>query len=90
MNLRNERFTRDESPIDPRCGCVVCEHYSRAYLRHLFKAGEVLGPRLLTYHNLHFYLRLLQQCRAAIARQEFEEFRRSFLGTYRDDDFLPD
>ncbi|GBC99583.1 Queuine tRNA-ribosyltransferase [bacterium HR17] len=66
LNLRNARYATALEPLDPTCDCVTCRRYSRAYLRHLFKAGEATGPRLLTYHNLHFYLRLMDRLRAAI------------------------
>jgi queuine tRNA-ribosyltransferase len=66
LNLRNARYADDESPLDPACDCFVCRRYCRAYLRHLFKAGEATGPRLLTWHNLHFYLRLMERLRRAI------------------------
>jgi queuine tRNA-ribosyltransferase len=55
MNIRNARYAADTGPVDPECGCYTCRHYSRAYLRHLDRCGEMLGPRLATLHNLHFY-----------------------------------
>lgn len=66
LNLRNARYATDDAPLDPTCDCLTCRRYSRAYLRHLFKAGEATGPRLLTWHNLHFYLRLMERLRKAI------------------------
>ncbi len=66
INLRHARYTDDPSPLDPNCDCVTCRRYTRAYLRHLFRAGEATGPRLLTWHNLHFYLRLMERLREAI------------------------
>lgn len=76
LNLRNARFAEDLSPLDPRCDCSTCRHYTRAYLRHLFQAKEITGIRLLTYHNLRFYLRLMEQARAAIEAGTFRAFKR--------------
>ena len=64
--VKNARYARDEGPLDPACGCSVCRRYSRAYLRHLFNAGEMLGATLATYHNLHFYLDIMRKIRHAI------------------------
>jgi queuine tRNA-ribosyltransferase len=76
--LKNARYRDDFGPLDPECPCRVCTGYSRAYLRHLFMAGEMLGPRLATYHNLYFYLHLLADMRQSISNGEFEDWRRSF------------
>jgi queuine tRNA-ribosyltransferase len=67
INIRNACYQRDTAPLDPDCGCSTCQRYSRAYLRHLDRCGEILGVRLGTIHNLHFYLELMRQIRAAIA-----------------------
>ncbi len=67
VRIRNARHTRDTGPLDPDCTCYTCQNYSRAYLRHLEKCGEMLGPRLCTIHNLHYYQRLMADLRAAIA-----------------------
>lgn len=83
INIRNARFARDPNPIEPGCSCYACQHFSRAYIRHLFKAGEILGLRLATIHNLHFMLRLMERVRAAIRAGEFQHFRESFLAHYR-------
>ena len=83
INIRNARFARDPNPIEPGCSCYACQHFSRAYIRHLFKAGEILGLRLATIHNLHFMLRLMERVRAAIRAGEFQDFRKSFLARYR-------
>ena len=64
--VKNARYARDPGPLDPVCGCAVCRRYSRAYIRHLFNAGEMLGPTLATYHNLHFYLDSMRKIRHAI------------------------
>lgn len=66
VNLRNACYADDASPIDPSCSCAVCRRYSRAYIRHLIRSGEVLGARLLTYHNLHFYMRLMEALHEAV------------------------
>ncbi|MCD8390903.1 MAG: tRNA guanosine(34) transglycosylase Tgt [Firmicutes bacterium] len=76
MNLLNEKYSRDTRPIDPDCGCPACRNYSRAYIRHLFKAGEMLAMRLCVLHNLYFYNELMSRIREAIEEDRFEEFRR--------------
>ena len=73
VNLRHAKYADDPSPLDPNCNCLTCQRYSRAYLRHLFKAGEATGPRLVTWHNLHFYLRLMEQIREAIVNGTLAE-----------------
>ncbi len=83
INLKNACFTLDEGPIEQGCGCHACANFSRAYLRHLVKAEEILGLRLITLHNLHFYLGLMAKMRAALETGTFEEFRRNFVGGYR-------
>jgi queuine tRNA-ribosyltransferase len=74
VNLKQARHTRDESPLDPRCDCPVCTTYSRAYLRHLIQAGEILGGRLLSEHNLWFYAALMRAARAAIVEKRYAAF----------------
>jgi queuine tRNA-ribosyltransferase len=71
INIRNARYQRDTGPLDPDCGCSTCRSYSRAYLRHLDRCNEILGVRLGTVHNLHFYLELMRRIRAAIADGSF-------------------
>jgi len=83
--IRNARYADDEGPVDPACACYTCRTFSRAYLRHLFKAGEILGLRLNTVHNLHHYLRLVEGARQAIDEGRFEAFRRGRLEAYRGD-----
>jgi queuine tRNA-ribosyltransferase len=78
LNMKNARHQDDFGPLDPGCDCGVCRHHSRAYLRHLYKAGEILAARLATYHNLYYYLGLMARMRAAIAEGRFESFRREF------------
>jgi queuine tRNA-ribosyltransferase len=81
--LRNAAYARDGSPIEPGCGCYTCERFSRAYLRHLFQAGEILGHRLLTIHNLHFTLNLMREIREAILADAFEARHEEFKGNCR-------
>lgn len=82
LNLRNARFAEDFGPLDPACGCLVCRNHTRAYVKHLFRANEILGPRLTTYHNLSFYWNLMANIRAAIRAQRLPEFREEFLAKY--------
>jgi len=72
--LRNARYARDDSPLDPSCTCAVCRRYSRRYLRHLFVSGEMLGAILATHHNLHFYLDTMRRIRQSLLFGEFAEF----------------
>ncbi len=74
VKFRHARYRDDTSPPDPDCDCYTCSHYSLAYLRHLVKCGEILGPRLATIHNLHYYQVLMQQIRAAIRAGNLAEF----------------
>lgn len=80
INLKNEKFKLDERPIDPTCTCPACSSFSRAYLRHLFTAGEMLAMRLAVMHNLHFYNELMSRIRAALEEGTFEEFRSRYSG----------
>jgi queuine tRNA-ribosyltransferase len=75
INIKNEKYARDAQPIDPACGCPVCRRYSRAYLRHLFKAEEMLALRLAVMHNLYFYNTLMQRIRDALVEGKFDSFR---------------
>ena len=76
INLNNARYARDDSPIDAQCDCPVCRRYSRAYLRHLLRAGEMLGMRLCVMHNLYFYNTLMERIRAALDEGSFDDFYR--------------
>lgn len=78
MHIKNERFKDDDRPLDPECGCPACKNFSRAYIRHLFKAEEMLGGRLAVLHNLYFYNTLTERIRAAIEKGEFEAFRNKY------------
>ncbi len=83
INLKNACFTMDEAPIEEGCDCYACANFSRAYLRHLVKAEEILGLRLITLHNLHFYLGLMRRVRAALEAGTFGDFRREFVAGYK-------
>lgn len=82
ISIKNARYAEDPSPPDPDCGCPTCRAHSRAYLRHLFMAGEMAGATLNTVHNLHFYLDTMRGIRKAIEFGIFEDFKREFLDTY--------
>lgn len=81
--VRNACYAEDFSPIEEGCGCYTCRNFSRAYIRHLFKAEEIFALRLLTIHNLHFLLNFTKQIRQAIAEDRFPEFRERFLQNYQ-------
>ena len=83
LNIRNARFNEDQGPLDPRCGCPVCATWSRAYLHHLVKAGEMLGAMLMTQHNIHFYQALMQGIRDSIAEGRFAAFAADFRRDYQ-------
>lgn len=80
--IRNAAYARDFRPIEEGCDCYACRHFTRAYVRHLLKAGEITGARLATLHNLRYLLRLMERIRAAIEEGRFEEFRRDFFARY--------
>jgi queuine tRNA-ribosyltransferase len=83
INLKNARFGEDAGPLDADCTCAVCEEFSRAYLHHLVRAGEILGPMLMTEHNLSFYQQLMAGLRGAIERGEIEAHAAAFVDRYR-------
>jgi queuine tRNA-ribosyltransferase len=78
MRIRNARWKTDTAPIDDECTCHTCTHFSRAYVHHLIRAGEILGARLATFHNLHYYHRLMAEMRAAIEAGRFADFTAQF------------
>src|SRR5437764_2368088 len=86
LNLKNAEFTRDRRPIDDDCDCMSCREFSRGYIRHLLKSEEILGLRLITIHNLHFYLDLMRQARDKIDKGTFNAFRREFVSNYETHD----
>ncbi|MEE1280485.1 MAG: tRNA guanosine(34) transglycosylase Tgt, partial [Oscillospiraceae bacterium] len=79
MNILNAKYSEDELPIDPDCNCPTCQRHSRAYLRHLFKANEMLGMRLAVTHNLYFYNHLMEEIRKALDEGTFEEFYQKYM-----------
>ncbi len=80
FNLFNAAFTRDLSPVDPHCDCDTCKNFTRAYLAHLFRAKEMLGPRLLSYHNVYFLNALMAGARGAIEAGSWQHFRTELGG----------
>ncbi len=82
LNIKKARFLEDGLPPDPSCDCKVCQRYSRSYIRHLFNVGEYLAGQLITYHNLYFYLRMVEQARAAIINSTFDDYYQTFYNHY--------
>jgi queuine tRNA-ribosyltransferase len=78
VNIKNARHQDDPRPLDEACSCPACRSYSRAYLHHVFRAGEIISSMLLTWHNLHYYQDLMQGMRTAIADGRFAEFETAF------------
>jgi queuine tRNA-ribosyltransferase len=78
LKIRNARHKTDPAPLDPTCGCHTCSHFSRAYLHHLERCGEMLAPMLASIHNLHYYLNLMREVRTALDEGRFESFRTRF------------
>jgi queuine tRNA-ribosyltransferase len=83
INLKNADFALDKSPIEENCLCSTCREFARGYVRHLIKAEEILGLRLITLHNLHFYLDLMRKARTEIETRTFNEFRKRFVSNYK-------
>ena len=83
LNLKNAEFALDKRPIEENCRCPACREFARGYIRHLIKAEEILGLRLITLHNLHFYLNLMNQVRTEIERGTFDQFRKAFVAGYK-------
>ncbi|MDR1028182.1 MAG: tRNA guanosine(34) transglycosylase Tgt [Clostridiales Family XIII bacterium] len=88
LNIKNARYARDFGPLDPDCDCYACKHYSRAYIRHLFKAGEMLSATLLSVHNLRFLLRTMEGIRRAIESGDFTSHREAFFQKFLNSDTL--
>ena len=78
MNIKNAKYKLDDRPIDPECDCPACRRFSRAYVRHLFAAEEILALRLAVMHNLYFYNKLAQRIRDSLDAGCFEDFRREY------------
>jgi len=88
LNLKNAQFALDKRPIEENCACEACREFSRGYIRHLVKAEEILGLRLITLHNLHFYLNLMNQVRCEIEAGTFDQFRKAFAAEYKTRDAM--
>jgi len=86
LNIKSPQYTWDERPIEEGCGCYTCQHFSRAYLRHLFKAEEILGLRLMTIHNVYFLVELMRQIRQTILEGRFAQFQADFLASFQPTD----
>ncbi len=82
VNIKNAKYERDFTPLDPNCDCYVCRNYSRAYLRHLFKCDEILSAMLMTTHNLHFLIKTMENIRQAIDEDRFTEYKKEFFDAY--------
>lgn len=83
LQLRNAPFKEDTSPIDESCNCYACRNHTRAYIRHLFNTDEILGLRLVSLHNIHFYVKLIAASREAIEKNSFDKFRKTFKEKYK-------
>ena len=86
LNIKNQKFMFDEGPPDPKCECKVCKTYSRSYIRHLYTVGEYLAGQMISFHNLHFYMQLVKNARAAIIEDKFDEFYKEFYTNYTSND----
>ncbi len=80
--IKNAKYFDDMTPLDPNCDCYTCRNYSRAYLRHLYKADEILSSRLMSYHNLHFLINMMTEARQAIMDDRFLDFKKDFFNKY--------
>ncbi len=81
--VRNAEYSKDLGPLDKSCGCVSCRNYSRSYIRHLVNINEILGLKLISYHNVYFYVTLMKEIRQAIKEDKYQEFQKKFLEKYR-------
>jgi queuine tRNA-ribosyltransferase len=79
VKIRNATYRSDTRPLDPQCDCYTCSHYSRSYLRHLHQKNEILGARLCTLHNVHYYQRVMARIRGALEEGCFDAFARDFV-----------
>ncbi|MFH0839291.1 MAG: tRNA guanosine(34) transglycosylase Tgt [Candidatus Omnitrophota bacterium] len=85
LTIRNARYAKDMTPVDPACGCFTCTYYTKAYIRHLFTIDEMLGLRLLSLHNVYFYMALLNKARQAIDKGNFAQFKKQFEKNYMEE-----
>lgn len=83
VNIRNAKYKKDETPLSTTCPCPACKNYSKAYLNHLVRSGEILGAMLMTWHNIQYYQDLLKKIRTAIASNNFDDFKEAFLRPYK-------
>jgi queuine tRNA-ribosyltransferase len=90
VNIKNARYADDEKPIEEGCQCYACSHFSRAYLRHLFMAKELLAYRLNTIHNIYYYVHLMEEMRRAIEEDRFDIYRRDFYDHQEKNSYLSD
>lgn len=81
--IRNSKYTKDPRPVDEECDCYTCSNFSRSYLRHLFNVEEILGPRLLTFHNVYFYTKLMERIRGSLVDGRFIQFKKDFETKYK-------
>jgi queuine tRNA-ribosyltransferase len=84
MNIKDATYERDFQPIDAACDCYACKHYTRAYIRHLYKSEEIFGKRLMSIHNLRFLIKTIEGARDAIAQKKFQAYRQHVLSQYDD------
>ena len=82
INIKNLAWARDFTPVDPECDCYLCRNFTKAYLRHLYMAGEILSARLCSWHNLHFLVHLMKDARRAIIEGRFPAFRKNFMENF--------
>ena len=82
LNIGNSAFTKDFRPLDEACDCLVCKNHTRAYIRHLLNLNEITGVRLMSYHNLYFYVKLMERIRAAIDADRYAQFQKEFMSAY--------
>jgi queuine tRNA-ribosyltransferase len=85
LNIKDAQYEKDFTPIDDQCDCKTCKHYTRAYLRHLYRSEEILGKRLMSIHNLRFLIRVVEGARKAIEENRFLVYAKDVLAAYGDD-----
>ena len=83
ISIKQAQYKADEFPVEEGCTCDVCQNYSRAYLRHLYQSNEILSSRLNTYHNLHFFKKLMEGARKAIMENQFKSYKNELISSYR-------
>jgi queuine tRNA-ribosyltransferase len=83
LSIRNAKYTSQFTPLEENCSCFTCRNHTRAYIHHLFSAGEILGLRLVSLHNIHFYANLMKEIREAVVQDRFSSFKKNFIGKYK-------